>query len=101
MEYKINSTPEATEILLSGRMTFSDHEKFRNVIATFDGQKGHQMVFDLSGLDFVDSSGLGMLIIARDIAQKKSLTFCLRGARDDVQRVMKVAKFNKMFTIID
>jgi len=101
MEYSIKRNSSATEVLLTGRMTFADHEKFRDVIAAFDGPAGHQMVFDLSNLDFVDSSGLGMFIIARDTAQKKSLEFSIRGAKDDVKRVMQVAKFHKMFTIVD
>lgn len=101
MDYTIRNSPGATEILLSGRMTFADHEKFRNVIGVFEGGEGHQMIFDLSGLDFVDSSGLGMFIIARDTAQKKKLKFVLRGARDDVKRLITVAKFHKMFNIVD
>jgi anti-anti-sigma factor len=59
------------------------------------------MVFDLTGLEFVDSSGLGMLIIARDTAQKKQLEFTLRGARDNVRRLMEIAKFNRMFVMQD
>ena len=101
MEYTVQSSAASTDVLLSGRLTFADHEKFRNVIAVFDGPAGHQITFDLSGLEFVDSSGLGMFIIARDMAQKKNLQFSIRGARDDVKRVIQVAKFHKMFTIED
>lgn len=101
MDYKIKNTGTTTEILLSGRMTFADHENFRRVIQAFEGPAGHQMVFDLSGLEFVDSSGLGMFIIARDTAQKKNLEFSIRGARDDVKRLITVAKFHKMFNIQD
>jgi len=101
MEYTIRNQPGFTEILLSGRMTFADHEKFRHVISIFQEEEGHQMVFDLSGLDFVDSSGLGMFIIARDTAHKRKLKFVLRGARDDVKRLITVAKFHKMFDIVD
>ncbi|CAK0779186.1 HptB-dependent secretion and biofilm anti anti-sigma factor [Azospirillaceae bacterium] len=99
MEYKIKSVGTVTEIYLSGRMTFADHEKFRNVIAAFEGPQGHRVVFDLSGLEFVDSSGLGMFIIARDTAQKRNLDFSIRGARNDVKRLITVAKFHKIFNI--
>ena len=101
MDFTIKSSPVATEILLCGRMTFADHEKFRNVIAAFEGPPGHRMVFDLSGLEFVDSSGLGMFIIARDAAQKRNLDFLIRGARDEVKRQITVAKFHKLFNITD
>ncbi|MBP2313254.1 STAS domain-containing protein [Azospirillum soli] len=101
MDFSIRNAPASTEILLSGRMTFADHETFRTIISHFDRPAGHRMVFNLSKLDFVDSSGLGMLIIARDTAQKKNLDFAIRGARDEVRRLITVAKFHKMFTIDD
>lgn len=101
MEFKISNGPEETVFHFTGRMTFADHDKFRAVMAAFDGGPGHGMIFDLSGLDFVDSSGLGMFIIARDTAQKKGLNFSISGARDDVKRLITVAKFHKMFNITD
>jgi anti-anti-sigma factor len=101
MDFRIEKNPDRTEFLLKGRITFADHEQFRDVMVEFDGKEGHEMVFDLSELDFVDSSGLGMFIIARDVARRKKLSFCIRGARNDVKRVMQVAKFHKMFTILD
>lgn len=101
MEFAVHDQPDRTEIRLSGRMTFADHEAFRDVIAAFDRPAGHRMIFDLSGLDFVDSSGLGMFIIARDTAQKRNQEFVMRGARAEVQRLITVAKFHTMFTFDD
>ncbi|RJF82123.1 anti-sigma factor antagonist [Azospirillum cavernae] len=99
MDFTVTDAHDSTEIRLHGRMTFSDHDTFRSVIAAFERPAGHRMVFDLSGLDFVDSSGLGMFIIARDTAQKKKLDFAMRGARDEVQRLITLAKLHKVFTI--
>lgn len=101
MDFTVRDAQDSTEIRLQGRMTFSDHDTFRSVIAAFDRPAGHRIVFDLSGLDFVDSSGLGMFIIARDTAQKRSLEFSIRAARDEVKRLITVAKFHRMFTITD
>ncbi len=71
------------------------------MITLFDGPAGHAVVFDLSDIEFVDSSGLGMFIIARDSALKKNMEFSIRGARDEVKRLFAIAKFNKMFNIVD
>lgn len=101
MDYQIDDAPEETIFRLGGRMTFVDHEKFREVLAAFDARPGKRLIFDLSGLEFVDSSGLGMFIIARDAALKKNAVFSLRGARDDVRRLITIAKFHKMFDIAD
>lgn len=100
MEFTVKNGPAETEIQLRGRMTFADHDKFRSVIAAFDSSAG-RIVFELGGLDFVDSSGLGMFIIARDAAQKRQRDFVLRGARDEVKHLITVAKFHKLFNIAD
>ncbi|AWK86438.1 anti-sigma factor antagonist [Azospirillum thermophilum] len=101
MDYSVHDAQDSTEIRLKGRMTYSDHDTFRSVIAAFERPPGHRIVFDLSGLDFVDSSGLGMFIIAKDTAEKRNLQFTLRGARDEVQRLITIAKFHKVFSIDD
>ncbi|WP_448204146.1 STAS domain-containing protein [Azospirillum sp. sgz302134] len=101
MDFTVHDTPGNTEIHLTGRMTFADHETFRKVIGVFERPPGHKLVFDLSKLDFVDSSGLGMFIIARDTAHKRNLDFAIRGARNEVRRLITVAKFHKVFNIDD
>ena len=99
MGYRINAGAGVTEIALSGRMTFADHDTFRHVISAFDGPSGHEMVFDLSGLEFVDSSGLGMFLIARDVAERKRLSFKLKNVQGDVRRLMSLAKFERVIQI--
>ena len=101
MHYHIRQAAGVTEIVLSGRMTFVDHDKFRQVMTAFDGPSGHQMVFDLSELDYVDSSGLGMFLIARDVAKEKRLGLSLRGVRNDVRRLMDLAKFERVIPIAE
>lgn len=101
MDYHIEDGPEETVVRLAGRMTFVDHEKFRDVLTVFDARPGRSVTFDLAELAFVDSSGLGMFIIARDAAMKKNARFTLRGARNDVRRLIVIAKFHKMFDIVD
>ena len=47
----------------------------------------------------MDSSGLGMFIIARDTARKRNLDFTIRGARGGVRRLITIARFRTMFDI--
>ncbi|MEI6558319.1 MAG: STAS domain-containing protein [Rhodospirillaceae bacterium] len=101
MAFQVSTAPGVTEIALSGRMTFADHETFREVMMIFDRPSGHEMVFDLSGLESVDSSGLGMFLIARDIAERKRLEFRLKGVPDGVRRVMALAKFERVIAIAE
>jgi len=101
MNYQIEDSAQETVCRLAGRMTFADHEAFREILTQVDDRQGRKMVFDLSALEFVDSSGLGMFIVARDAAMKMGRAFALRGARGDVRSLIAIAKFHKMFDIVD
>lgn len=101
MEFSIKRVAEATEIHLGGRLTYADQDRFRTLLSAFAEAGEGTVVFDLGGLDFVDSSGLGMFIIARDEARRRALEFSMRGARDEVKRLIEVARFGRLFNIID
>ena len=99
MNYEIRKLATGVEVGLRGRMGFSDHAAFRRVIAAFDGSPGQNVAFDLRDLETIDSSGLGMLIIAQEEAKKKNLTFSIESPRNDVKRLMDMGRFERFFTI--
>jgi HptB-dependent secretion and biofilm anti anti-sigma factor len=99
MDYAVHTTDDGLTVALTGRMTLVDHDKFRNVVDAIEKMAGTRCVFDLAGLEFVDSSGLGMFLIARDVAQPKAVEIELRNAQEGVRRILTIAKFNTLFRI--
>jgi HptB-dependent secretion and biofilm anti anti-sigma factor len=86
-------------VAFSGDLTFTDHLAFREVADRLAAAPGKKLVIELSGLTFVDSAGLGMLLIARDEATKANRSVVLRGAQGQVQRMFTLTKFDKLFTV--
>ncbi|MBF0562480.1 MAG: STAS domain-containing protein [Alphaproteobacteria bacterium] len=101
MEHKVHATSTGQEVIMHGRFTFADHENFRGVVQLLDDPSAKRFVFDLSGLEFVDSAGLGMLLIAREAAERKKLQLVLRGAQGQVRRMLDLGRFDALFTIQD
>ncbi len=100
MDYKINVEGQTARIKLGGRLTFSHHREYRDVLNQLMSHKAQIYEFDLSGVDFIDSAGLGMLLIAKQHAEASSAEVVLKKPAEEVQRMLKVAKFEKMFNII-
>jgi len=94
-----NDTTITTE--MTGRFTFSDHTVFRKLIDEITTQTATTQIFDLSGIEFIDSAGLGMLLLARDEGEKKRATVILRGAKGQVKRMVEVARFDTLFQMED
>ena len=99
MRYKIRKSPGLTEIILEGGMSFSDHEDFQKMMLAFDLPAGDQVVLNLSTLQHVDSSGLGMLLIVGAEAQKKALKLRLVSPRAEVRRVIDLGRLDRVFDI--
>lgn len=99
MEFEIHRNDRATEVRLKGQMFYSDHHAFKDVMAAFETPDTDRVVFNLNDLRDIDSSGLGMLIIAREEAEKRGVAFSLLHPRHEVKRVMDLAKFDEVFDV--
>jgi anti-anti-sigma factor len=86
-------------VSLSGELKFTDHAEFREMMNRLLGTKDVPLVIELSRLTFVDSAGLGMLLIVREEADKARRRLTLRGPVGHVARMFQVSKFDKLFTI--
>jgi anti-anti-sigma factor len=89
MDFTTHKGPTRTDVMLRGHLSFADHDAFLGVLAVVEEVPGHRVVLDLSRLESMDSSGLGMLIIARDVASQSDVTLVLRAPRDAVRRVIQ------------
>jgi len=86
-------------VAMSGDFTFSDHSAFLDILSRLLATQGTPIVIDLAKLEFIDSAGLGMLLIARDEAGKSSRHLTLRHPQGQVQRMFAVTRFTTLFAI--
>lgn len=101
MDYGIESRDQEIVVRLRGRLTFNDHAKLRTLIREMLDKSASRQVLDLSALEFVDSAGIGMLLIAREELGKMNKVLVLRAAQGQVKRVLTVAQLSKIVTIED
>jgi anti-anti-sigma factor len=85
---------------LRGRFDFSSHREFKQAYeAAFAAGGVGELVVDMREVDYLDSSALGMLLLLRDkgksLAKPVSLANCTGAVRD----VLRVANFDKLFTL--
>ncbi len=101
MDYGIDVKDQEAVVRLRGRLTFNDHAKLRALIREMLQNKAKRQILDLSALEFVDSAGIGMLLIAREEMANADKHLVLRAATGQVKRVLTVAQLNKIVTIED
>jgi len=100
MEYTLDIKDDIFEAKLSQKITFSDLESFREIVGKMVDSCLSSNIVDLSEVEFIDSAGLGMLLLARDEISRTSSNLTIRSPKGQVQRMFNVARFDQMFDIV-
>lgn len=87
-------------IKLSGRFDFNAHREFRAAYDPLVGEGAIKNVsVDFNGVDYLDSSALGMLLMLRDKLGAVGKSVALTGVKGAVKQVLDIANFGKLFEI--
>ena len=102
MEYKVSTEGDVAEVRINGRLTFAEHEQCRRILTELEESSGSRQVVDLRGVEFIDSAGLGLLLLLRENAEKHDCSVVLRvPAEGQVRRMLDIARFQDLIPIED
>lgn len=102
MEHVISKNADTVEVTLRGDLTFADHEQFRFVLTSLaNSPDSKNIVINVSSVGFIDSAGIGMLIIAHDEAKERQQQLAIRGARDQVKAALDIADLKSLIKLMD
>lgn len=100
MQANVLKEASKTVIKLNGRFDFNTHREFRAAYESLVSDADIQAVIvDFSGVDYLDSSALGMLLMLRDKLGGAGKEVALTGVRGNVKQVLDIANFGKLFPI--
>lgn len=85
---------------LNGRFDFHSHRTFREAYEKALLEDGvRELEINLNGVDYLDSSALGMLLLLREKTAAGGRQVALSGLQGTVKQVLDVANFSKLFAI--
>jgi anti-anti-sigma factor len=100
MNASLNTDAETAVIRLTGRFDFSRHREFKNCYEAALKQPSLRRIHvDLNGVDYLDSSALGMLLLLKERADGRALPVSLLNCRGIVKEILDVANFGTMFSL--
>lgn len=99
MKYELQSDSGALTVRLSGDLTYKDASDFHNVLRALQQDQISKCDIDLSGLQFIDSTGLSLLLLASDVATARKFQIRLTGAQGMVQENLQRTHFHTIVTI--
>jgi anti-anti-sigma factor len=100
MQIKISEADRKTILRLGGRFDFNASREFRDSYERVLGRREVEVIdIDLSEVDYLDSSALGMLLLLREKAEPAGIKLSLVNGRGAVRQILEVANFHKLFTL--
>lgn len=86
---------------LSGRFDFNAHREFRDCYeALFNTGNIRALDIDLGGVEYLDSSALGMLLLIKERAAVKNIQLQLTKCTGTVRQILDIANFGRLFTMV-
>ncbi len=86
---------------LSGQLSAQHHPIFRVLLKELEAATFSHCTLNLAQLEFIDSGGLGMLLLANDMCKKRGSILVLQGATGNVLKILTLSQFQKIMTMID
>lgn len=100
MTFTIRNDPQPGLLHLEGTFNFDGHTAFREATGPLLEAHGFSaIVLDLSGVAYMDSAALGMLLLLRERAEAKGLKVALSRPSPTVSGILQVVQFGKLFDI--
>jgi anti-sigma B factor antagonist len=102
-ELVIESRTEEDRVVLSlrGELDLTSVPSFERELKACESTGRRWLLIDLSGLEFMDSTGLRALLLARERAQSEGHRLTLRRGSRQVQRVLELTKTLEAFEFED
>lgn len=98
MEHSVRTEGPFNIVILSGEVDLYYSPKARELILDFLNRNYYVLV-DLSGVTYIDSSGVASLVEGYQLARTRQLEFGLVGVSRAAMQVLQLARLDKVFPI--
>jgi anti-sigma B factor antagonist len=86
---------------LEGRLDASSAREIKEKVASLSQDNRVNLVIDMGGVDFIDSSGLGTLVSSLRTVNKLGGDIKISALQDQVRSVFELTRLHRIFGIYD
>ncbi len=96
MEHETRHHDGVTVVELRGSAAVADALALRDVLGSHLAGGDSRVLLDMTGLRFIDSAGIGVLVSARRRAEQLGATLALAGVNGAVARVLQMTRADRL-----
>jgi len=99
LEHRTNESVDIVK--LPARLMMADSFEARRRLNHIIKQGSARLILDLSGMEFIDSSGLAALVNSMQTARKHNGDVCLMGMSETVRTLFELTQLLNVFDVFD
>ena len=99
MIQEMKNVDDQMHVILAGSIYVEDAKELREKIADLIEKGQINLLFDLSQVDSIESTGLGRFVSINKQAQKRGGSIMLKGLQGLVKEVFELTRLTKVFEI--
>ncbi|MER7983308.1 STAS domain-containing protein [Streptomyces sp. NPDC095817] len=84
---------------LTGDLDYDSAPRLRETVNELTLTRGQVLTLDLASLEYCDSSGLTVILAARNLATEQGADVTLAAIPDNVARILSITGLDRVFTI--
>jgi stage II sporulation protein AA (anti-sigma F factor antagonist) len=97
----VRSENRAALVVVSGELDVASGPRLEQELAKTDSSDAELVILDLRELEFIDSTGLSILIKAHQQAEASGRRFAVVRGRSQVQRLLGLTGLEERLTLVD
>ncbi|MDJ0380395.1 STAS domain-containing protein [Streptomyces sp. G-G2] len=96
---RTRKAPCGLVVEVAGDLDHHSAPEIRTLLPTLVLDEGQQLLLDLGGITFCDSSGITVLLAARNHALTRGATIALAAVPDRVSRIFRIVGLDQVFPV--
>lgn len=88
-------------IMLDTDFNFDTNKSFRNAVRDSLEKGAKEIVLEFKDVEYMDSTALGLLMIAKDTASDVDCKIKLRNVSGYAKKILEMSQFDKKFDLVD
>jgi len=101
MEMRQETINHVAVLSLEGRLDASSAKDVKEKVSSLSRENQVNLVIDMAGVDFIDSSGLGSLVSSLRTVNKLGGDIKISALQDQVRSVFELTRLHRIFGIYD
>lgn len=99
MEVRTEQSGQVSVVAVNGDVDLSSSRSLQSELREVISGGPSRLIVDLSGVPYMDSSGVATLVEAMQLSRKKGTRLVLCAMSEKVQSIFEIARLDKVFTI--